>query len=93
MKVNVKLFASLKSASGTSQTTVDIEGSTVGDVIDDLIVQYGDKFKAEILEPDGNLRRYAKVFVNGIPVDRVSPLKNPVKEEDTLALFPPVLGG
>lgn len=93
MKVNVKFFATIRNASGTSQTTVDIKGSTVGDVIDALVMEYGDKFKKEILEPDGNLRKYSKVFVNGKPVDRNFPLKNPVKEGDTLALFPPILGG
>ena len=93
MKVNISFFATFRDATGTSQTIVDVEGDTVGDVIDALVMEYGDRFKKEILAPDGNLRRYVKVLLNGNFVDRVVPLKNPVKEGDTLVLFPPILGG
>ena len=93
MKLDVRFFASLRNVTGTSQATFDIEGDTVGDAIDALVKEYGDKFKEEILEPDGNIRKYAKVLVNGNFVDRDAPLENPVQEGDTLVLFPPILGG
>lgn len=93
MKVNVSFFATLRDVTGTSQTTVDIDGDTVGDIMDALVIEYGDRFKEEILASDGNFIRHVKVLLNGNFVDRVAPLKNPIKEGDTLALFPPIVGG
>ena len=93
MKVNTRFLATFRDVTGTSQTTVDIEGDTVGDVIDALVVEYGDRFKGEILAPDGNLIKHIKVLRNGNFIDRVAPLKNPVKEGDTLAFIPPIVAG
>lgn len=93
MKINVIFLATFRDVTGTSQTTVDVEGNTVGDVIDTLVSKYGDRFKNEVLAPDGNIIKYVKVFRNGNFIDRNAPLKNPVNEGDTLAFIPPVVGG
>lgn len=93
MKVNSRFLATFKDVTGTSQATVDIEGDTVGDVINALVLEYGDRLKDEILEPDGNIRKHIKVLRNGNFIDRVAPLKNPVKEGDTLVFIPPIMAG
>ena len=93
MKVNVRFFATLRNVTETSQTTVNTERGTVGDVINALVIQYGDRFREEILQPDGNIGQYVKVLLNGLNIDRIAPLQNPVKEGDTLYIFPPIVGG
>ena len=93
MKVNVSFLATFRDIIGTSKATVDIEGDTVGDVIEVLVKEYGDRFKDEILESDGNIRKHVKILRNGNFIDRNAPLKNPVKEGDTLALIPPIVAG
>jgi MoaD family protein len=93
LKVKVTFLATFRDVTGTSQTIVDIKGDTVGDVMDALVMEYGDRFKNEILASDGNFRKHIKVFLNGNFIDRSAPLKNPVKEGDTLALIPPIVAG
>lgn len=93
MKVNVKFFATIRNTTNTSETTVDIKGSSVGDVIDTLVTRYGDGFRKEVLESDGNIKKHIRVLLNGNFIDRNDPLKHPVGEENTLYLFPPVAGG
>ncbi len=93
MKVNVKFYATIKNIAGTAQTTVDTESGTVGDVISALGTRYGDRFREEILNPDGNLRQNVKVLINGLNIDKIAPLQNQVKEGDTLHIFPPILAG
>ncbi len=93
MKINAYFLATFRDVTGTSQATVDIEGNTVGDVIDVLVREYGDRFKDEVMGPDGNIRKYVKIFLNGNFIDRNAPLKNPVNEGDTLAFIPPIVAG
>jgi len=93
LKIIVGFLATYKEVAGTSEITVDIEGDTVGDVIDALVREYGDKFQAAILEPDGNIRRFSKVLINGNFADRNAPLKNSIKEGDTVVFVPPIAGG
>ena len=75
----LRLFANLREAAGTS--SVDIAGSTVGDVIDAASLQFGDTFRRGLDS--------AKVWVNGDPADGATP----VGDTDEIALIPPVSGG
>lgn len=93
MKVNATFLATFRDVTGTSQATVDMEGDTVGDVISALVLEYGDRFKDEVLEPDGTIKKHIKIFRNGNFIDRKAPLKNPVEEGDTLAFIPPIMAG
>jgi len=93
LKIKITFLATFRDVTGTSEITIDTEGDTIGDVIDVLVREYGDRFKDEVLEPDGNLKKHAKIFRNGNFIDRNAPLKNPVKEGDTLAFIPPIVAG
>jgi MoaD family protein len=93
LKINITFLATFRDVTGTSQTTVDIEGDTVGDVINVLGLEYGDKLKDAILDSEGNITKNTKILRNGNFIDRKAPLKNPVKEGDTLAFIPPIMAG
>lgn len=75
----LRLFANLREAAGTS--SVDIDGATVGDVIDAASSRFGDTFQRGL----GS----AKVWVNGDPAEPGTP----VGAGDEIALIPPVSGG
>ena len=75
----LRLFANLRETAGT--TSVAINGTTVGEVLDEAVTAYGNRF-AEGLES-------AQVWVNGDPADR----KTAVAEGDEIAVIPPVSGG
>jgi molybdopterin converting factor small subunit len=75
----LRLFAGLKDSAGTSRA--DVEGSTVGEVIDAAVVRFGPAFAA-------GLER-SRIWVNGEEADR----GDPVQAGDEIALLPPVSGG
>ena len=75
----LRLFANLRESAGTSRA--DFAGSTVGDVIDAAVDEYGSTFAAGL--------EAAKLWVNGDPAER----STPVAEGDEIALIPPVSGG
>jgi len=93
LKVSVRFFTNFRDAAGTSHDTVDVGGNTVGDVIDTLVIQYGDRLRQEIFQPDGNIKPSVKVLLNGSFVNSTAPLRDVVKEGDTVSFLPAMFGG
>lgn len=94
MKVKVKFFATIREATGTSETLVDIKDGTVGSILQILSSKYGDGFREQILDTDGFIKPRVRILLNGSFIDRNSdPLQYPVRDGDTIFLFPPILGG
>jgi MoaD family protein len=77
--VIVRLFAALREIAGDSY--VEAGGLSVGDVVDELSVRYGERF-ARIAE-------VGSFVVNGERAGR----DTPIAEGDEVALLPPVSGG
>jgi MoaD family protein len=93
LRVNIKIFPMLRDATGASEGMVEVNGDTVGDVIDALITQYGDKFGQELFKPDGNIKPSIKLLINESLVDTAAPLQYEVKDGDTLSFIPAMFGG
>ncbi len=75
----LRLFANLRETAGTTSVTID--GATVGDVLDDAVTRYGERF-AHGLET-------AQLWVNGEPANR----STSIGAGDEIAVIPPVSGG
>ncbi len=75
----LRLFAGLRQAAGTGE--VELDGDSVGDVLNEAVIAYGPDFERGIAS--------AKVWVNGEPADHATP----VTSNDEVALLPPVSGG
>ncbi len=75
----LRLFAGLREAAGASST--DVEGDTVGEILEAAVTRYGDGFAAGLAS--------AKIWVNGDEADPATP----VGAGDEVALIPPVSGG
>jgi molybdopterin synthase sulfur carrier subunit len=90
-KVTVRMFTSLRALTGIRETKLDAE--IVQEVIDILSNQFGDKFRKMVLEPDGSLKSYFHVLVNGRHVRLQQGLQTPLNEGDVVAIFPPIGGG
>jgi molybdopterin synthase sulfur carrier subunit len=75
----VRFFAQAREAAGTG--TTHIEGSTVGEVLDNAVAQFGEALRAVIA--------MSKVWLNGEEVPR----EHPVTDKDEVAVLPPVSGG
>lgn len=77
--VTLRLFAQARESAGTK--VVDLEGDTVGDVLDEACRRFGTTFAAVL---DGS-----KVWLNGAPTER----EQAVVAADEVAVLPPVSGG
>jgi MoaE-MoaD fusion protein len=81
MKMNVRLFATLKESAGASQVSLEIvEPATVSNLIDELFHQY------PTIQP---LMQTILVSVNQEYADRTQT----IYPGDEIVLFPPVSGG
>lgn len=76
---SIRLFASARDAAGTGRD--DLEGETVGAVLDAATDRYGTAFEAVL--------RTCRVWVNGEPARP----DDPIGPTDELAILPPVSGG
>ena len=75
----LRLFAAAREAAGTARDEID--GATVGHVLDAAVARYGAAF-ADVLAT-------CRVWVNGDPAER----PDPVRPTDEVAVLPPVSGG
>uniref|UniRef100_A0A7C3RDI7 MoaD family protein n=1 Tax=Archaeoglobus fulgidus TaxID=2234 RepID=A0A7C3RDI7_ARCFL len=85
--VRVKLFANFREAAGVRE--VKVEASNVGELLEKLTKMFP---KLEMLFYEkGVLRDYVNVMVNGRNIR--GELSYPLKDDDEVAVFPPVSGG
>ena len=91
MPVDVRLPTVLRSHAG-GQSTVAVEGSTIGEVLRSLVGQHPG-MAGQVLNDDGTLHRFLNVYVNDDDVRYLSQLDTPVKEGDEVSILPAVAGG
>ena len=75
----LRLFAAAREAAGTGRAEID--GATVGEVLDGARARYGDRFAAVVAR--------SRVWRNGEPTE----VDAAVSERDEVAVLPPVSGG
>ncbi len=90
MAVNVKIPTQLRAATD-GESTAEVEGSTVGEVLDALYDRY-DELRSRIAE-DGGLRRFVNVYVGGEDIRFLDGLETPVEDGDEVTILPAVAGG
>jgi len=89
--VRVRLPTILRSfASG--QSTVDADGSTVGQVVDDLVTRFPG-MAGHLRAPDGGLHRFVNVYLDDEDVRYLGGLGTPVEAGAKLSIVPAVAGG
>lgn len=74
------------------ESRVPGSGDTVGAVIDDLNTRHPG-LKERICEPDGEIRRFVNVFVNGDNVRKAQGAATAVKAGDEIGVIPAMAGG
>ena len=90
MAVVVKIPTQLRAATGGA-ATADVEGSTVGEVLDALYEQFGEL--RERIADDGGLRRFVNVYIGGEDIRFLDGLETPVSDGDEVTILPAVAGG
>ena len=74
------------------QKEVEASGSTVGEIVHDLIGRYPE-LGEQLVAHDGGLHRFVNVYVNGQDVRYLQLLETPVGERDALIILPAMAGG
>ena len=81
----------LRAATGGAKH-VEVEGSTVRELIDRLVATYPGT-APQLQAPDGALNVFVNVFVNGTDVRHLQLLDTPVGATDQVILLPAMAGG
>lgn len=71
---------------------LDLEGRTVGELLQRLIAQHGD-LKRHLYSDDGRLRSFVNVYLNDEDIRHLQKEQTPVAPGDTISLVPSVAGG
>jgi MoaD family protein len=90
MAVTVKIPTQLRAATDGEAST-EVDGSTVGEVLDALYERYDD-LRDRIAE-DGGLRRFVNVYVGGEDIRFLDGLDTTVEDGDEVTILPAVAGG
>ncbi|HCB34783.1 MAG TPA: molybdopterin synthase sulfur carrier subunit [Acidimicrobiaceae bacterium] len=91
MTVTVRLPTVLRPAAD-GKSTVDAAGSTVSEVVDELLERFPG-IRPNLVADDGSLHRFVNVYVNDEDVRYLGQLDTPVAEGDELSILPAVAGG
>jgi molybdopterin synthase sulfur carrier subunit len=93
MAISVKFFSNFREVTGRKQTTVE-SAENVGELLDKLIGEFGEKLAGQLYHPGGRkLRETVNILLNGNGVNIPKGLGAPLRNGDTVAIFPPVSGG
>jgi sulfur-carrier protein len=91
MPVNVLIPTPLRKITN-DQDRVTADGSTVGEVIDDLGRQYPE-LTNRLCDDTGELRRFVNVYVNGDDVRFAGGKQAQVRDGDEVSIVPAIAGG
>ncbi|PZR66374.1 MAG: molybdopterin synthase sulfur carrier subunit [Solirubrobacterales bacterium] len=92
MAVTVKIPTQLRSAAGgETEIEVELDGATVGEVLDALFERFGE-LRGRITE-DGSLRRFVNVYVGGEDIRFGDGLDTSVPDGGEVTILPAVAGG
>lgn len=78
------------SAGGVKQ--LEVGGSTVGEVLEDLVRRYP-ALGPQLMTPEGELNRFVNVYVDGQDVRYLQERATPVAERDEVVILPAMAGG
>ena len=74
------------------QDVIEVEGSTVGELLANMTAQYTE-LRKHLYNEDGRLRAFVAIFVNDDDIRFLEKEATPVKEGDTVSIIPTVAGG
>ena len=91
MAVTVRLPTIMRANAG-GQSEISAQGSTIGEIIDDVVKQFPGT-ATHLRAPDGGVHRFVNVYLNDEDVRYLGKLDTAVSEGDTVSIVPAVAGG
>ena len=89
--VSVRIPTPLRSSTD-GQATVETSGSTVGDVLDNLVITYPD-LEANLYADDGALRQFVNVYLNDDDIRYLDGTDTAVTAGGEVSIVPSIAGG
>jgi MoaD family protein len=94
MKVNLRIFLPMLSeVIGRKELEIEFVGSTVNDLIDHLIAQYGRKAKQALYDENGELDPVVQVLLNGEQWITADLLDTSLQDGDNVVILTMMAGG
>ena len=91
MAVKVKIPTQLRASAG-GESELQVEGGTVGEVLDALFERHGE-LRDRLSDDNGGLRRFVNVYIGGEDIRFLDGLDTPVEDGAELTILPAVAGG
>ncbi len=91
MAVTVRIPTPLRKFTGY-QADVDVDGGTIGELIDNLEGQHAG-IKERIVDEDGSIRRFVNIYVNEEDIRFLDGPDTALKEGDQVTIIPAIAGG
>ena len=94
--MTVKYFAYYRDPdfAGCKEMAWPEKAATVIELCHQIADRFGDKFRSELLTPDGSgISDRSIIMVNGRRIDFIGGPEAPLKDTDTIFVFPVVAGG
>jgi MoaD family protein len=91
MAVRVIIPTPLRPYAGR-QSSVEVEGGTVGEALDALSSQYGE-LRRHLFGDGGKLRSFVNVYVNQEDIRNLQKDLTPLRDGDTIMIVPSIAGG
>ena len=89
--ITVRIPTQMRTLTGGA-STVEVDGSTIADVLSALGAQYAG-IAARLFDEQGKLRRFVNVYVEDEDIRFAQGLETPVSDGQTVSLLPAVAGG
>ena len=96
MKITVKSFLTLREVmGGLSVLELEIGNLTIGELLNELSVRFGDPFSTIVFDQEGKgLNQHIRILINGRHYSHIpQKLNTRLQEGDEVSLFPPIAGG
>ena len=74
------------------QDVVQVEGNTVGELLQNLTAKYSD-LKKHLYNEDGRLRSFVNIYLNDDDIRYLDKEATIVRDGDTISIVPSVAGG
>src|SRR3712207_2428623 len=91
MPVNVYIPTPFRRLTG-NRTTVEANGGTVGEVIDDLDARFPG-LRAQITSDGSEIPAHINVYVNNREISALQGTRTPLQDGDEVAVIPAIAGG
>jgi MoaD family protein len=91
MSVAVRLPNVLRAHAGGA-AVVELEGSTIGEVLTTLVAQHPG-LSGQVVGEDGRLNKFVNIYVNDDDVRYLQQLDTSVSDGDEISILPAVAGG